>query len=136
MNDKMRARVQAHGELLQRIFPAARGSDPVALCKKLRRLEAEGNTLGVRLCNGPEFAGGYDEADKVADSILARVNALLGFKLSRVPVFLNRDPRGYALKVREDWQRQRRDANKPRLPEDWGGYGLIAPDVRREGARP
>ncbi len=41
-----------------------------------------------------------------------------------VPIFVNRDPRGYALKVSEYWMR----ANPGSLPADWGGYGLIAPE--------
>lgn len=42
-----------------------------------------------------------------------------------VPVFVNLDPRGYALKINDEWMR----ANSVTLHSDWGGYGIIAPDL-------
>jgi len=44
-----------------------------------------------------------------------------------VPVFVNLDPRGYALKIRDEWM-----AAHPavRLPRDSGWYGILAPDLR------
>ena len=47
-----------------------------------------------------------------------------------VPVFVNRDPRGYALKIDDEWMRARQEV---RLATDWGGYGILAPDLREEG---
>jgi hypothetical protein len=43
----------------------------------------------------------------------------------RVPVFVNLDPRGYALKIDEAWMRK----HNPALSRDWGGYGLLAPEI-------
>ncbi len=43
-----------------------------------------------------------------------------------VAVFLNRDPRGYALKINDEEVR----ARSLDIATDWGGYGLIAPDLR------
>lgn len=63
MNAKTEAAVRKHGEQLLTIFPYATERDPVKLCKKLRRLEGEGQRLALRLCNGPEFPGGDEEAD-------------------------------------------------------------------------
>lgn len=42
-----------------------------------------------------------------------------------VPVFVNRDPRGYALKISDEWMQQ----HNATLHRDWGGYGIIAPDL-------
>ena len=123
MNAKTQAAVMKHGEQLRAIFPAARGSDPVELCRKLRRLERRGEALGLRLCNGPEFAEG--EADAEGAAILAKVDSLLDFQRAGVPVILNRDPRGYALKIEDEYMR----ANWLRLYSDFGGYGIIAPDL-------
>lgn len=48
-----------------------------------------------------------------------------------VPIFINRDPRGYALKVNDEWQREQKKAGKPYIGhEDWGGYGIIAPEIK------
>ena len=74
--ETMHDRIQKHGNDLLRIFPKAKCGDPVKLCKSLRRLEAEGQSLALRLCNGPEFAQGED--DRIYDEILKKVNALLG----------------------------------------------------------
>ena len=132
MNAKTAAAVRKHGEDLLAIFPEAVERDPVNLCRKLRRLEREGAALGLRLCNGPEYADG--DADKIGERILAKVNALLGNN-GAVPVILNRDPRGYAIKIDSDWmQAARRDgktvgAKGCCLHMDWGGYGIIAPDL-------
>jgi hypothetical protein len=43
-----------------------------------------------------------------------------------VPVFINRDPRGYQLKIKDDWM----TANNADLERDWGGYGLLAPEIK------
>lgn len=42
-----------------------------------------------------------------------------------VPVFINRDPRGYALKIDDGWMRE----HNAELHRDWGGYGIIAPEI-------
>jgi hypothetical protein len=134
MNAKTEAAVIKHGENLLLVFPGAAERDPVKLCRKLRKLEREGAALALRLCNGPEI--GYEEADRREADILDRVNVLLG-NAGLVPVFLNRDPRGYALKIRDGWMRAASANGNPvagnlgafRLHRDWGGYGIIAPDL-------
>ena len=42
-----------------------------------------------------------------------------------VPVFVNRDPRGYALKIEDEYVR----ANGLQIHRDWGGYGILAPEI-------
>lgn len=125
MNAKTEAAVRKHGEDLLTIFPDATERDPVNLCRKLRKLERKGAALGLRLCNGPDFGDEGERADAIEEKILTKVNALLNSPAT-VPVFLNRDPRGYALKIDEAWMRDRREL---RLHRDWGGYGIIAPDL-------
>lgn len=125
MNAKTEAAVIQHGENLLRIFPYATERDPVKLCKRLRKLEKQGEALALRLCNGPEFPS-EDAADKIEAEILGKVDDYLTYHMAKVPVFLNRDPRGYALKIKESWMRERHEL---RLHRDWGGYGIIAPDL-------
>ena len=124
MNAKTEAAVIEHGENLLRIFPYATERDPVKLCKRLRKLEKQGEALALRLCNGPEFAEGKD--DEIEAAIMAELDGLLYYKAAHIPVFLNRDPRGYALKIKDSWMRERHEL---RLHRDWGGYGIIAPDL-------
>jgi len=118
--------IKAHGENLLAIFPNATEKDPVTLCKKLRRLEAKAQAIALRLCNGPEYPGGYDEVDALTGAILEKVNAILGNTgKNPVPIFVNRDPRGYALKIDDVWIHNK----QARIYSDWGGYGIIAPEI-------
>ncbi len=134
MNATIEPRLKAHGEKLLRIFPTATEQDPVKLCRKLRRFERLGAELALQLCNGPEFEGGEDQVVRIAAGLLGSVNTLLGnykhndrlkVRTQAVPVFLNRDPRGYALKIQSEWMAE----HNADLHRDWGGYGIIAPDL-------
>ncbi len=128
----MLERIEQHGRNLLAIFPEATERDPVKLCKKLRRLEAKAAEIGLRMCNGPQYAEG--EADAATEAVLVKVNTLLQNRgcdttardRPRVPVFINRDPRGYALKIADGWMRDCQ--HELPLYKDWGGYGIIAPD--------
>ena len=115
MNPKIEQRVKAHGLQLLAIFPEAQEQDPIKLCKKLRRLEAQGNRHGEAMCNSAEYCDQDTEA--IADRIIEKVRILLNSPRA----WLNQDPRGYALKVDLN--------NGERLHTDWGGYGIIAPDL-------
>ena len=122
--------IRAHGENLLAIFQNATERDPVSLCKKLRRLEAKASRITTDYCNGYFDAGANGEKlDAALDAILAKVNAILGnnaqYPVLNVPVFINRDPRGYALKIDDVWIHN----NHPRLYRDFSGYGILAPEI-------
>jgi hypothetical protein len=42
-----------------------------------------------------------------------------------VPVFVNGDPRGYALKIQDEYVSE----NSLDIHRDMGGYGILAPDL-------
>ena len=93
---------------------------------KLRKWEARGARLALRRCNGPEFREGEVEREKAR--IIAGVLGVLG--RDRLPgLFVNGDPRGYALKVSRDvrsvWATGGAFSG---LHQDWGHYGVLAPD--------
>lgn len=114
---RMYQRFERHGRELLAIFPDAQYSDPIRLCKALRAVETRGNNFAMRLCNGPEFASEAEEF-RTGEAIISKARKILGSNR----VWLNRDPRGYALKV---------DLMPgEELHKDWGGYGIIAPDLR------
>ena len=141
--------IKAHGENLLAIFQNATERDPVSLCKTLHRLEAKARRICTDYCNGDFDAGENGEKlDAALDHILAKANAILGNSgPASVPIFVNRDPRGYALKIedawmierREQWDRQIAKQGKKaigpsywallRFHRDLGGYGIIAPEI-------
>ena len=146
MNAKTLEAIRQHGENLLAIFPNATERDPVALCKKLRRIE---NALAGPILDYTNGTNGVNlEAVERNDArCLKRLGALLwGSSVPDVPVFVNHDPRGYALKIDDAWMREKgwklnrsnRHTNGSgsiavaRLHRDWGGYGIIAPDLTVE----
>lgn len=137
MTTPQRSEIEKHGRILLTIFPNATERDPVKLCKKLRRLEAKAQAIALRLCNGPEYPNEH-AADDECYALLLKVNTLLDFIGAVVPVFINRDPRGYALKIDEEWMREHarplKDSNRhtvvATLHRDCGGYGILAPKIK------
>ena len=128
MTTEQETAIRTHGVNLQRIFPATRDLDPLALCRRVRLIEVKAHRLAERQCN-------EDMPEKVSDRLDAeierRIEDVLSHKAAQVPVFVNGDPRGYALKIDDAWMRQNRD-KKP-LHLDWGGYGIIAPEIGKDG---
>lgn len=164
-HDQMMSRIEKHGRQLLAIFPNATEQDPVKLCKKLRRLEAEAAKIGLRMCNGPEY-GSEEEIEAAKAAVLSKVRRLLveyqpktgakcscqrgvqrdncpacegtgmviDFRAIRArkatpPIFVNCDPRGYALKIPNEYVR----GHELDIHKDWGGYGIIAPDLTEGG---
>ena len=118
--DRMYQRIQKHGEQLNAIFKTA--YDPVELCKKLRMIETKQHQACVDYCNGVIDA---DKFVEIETRTLKKLHALLG---DTVPVMINGDPRGYALKIDDSVVRER----KLDIMTDWGGYGLLAPDLTED----
>ena len=123
MTLKQEAAIRKHGEQLNAIFHT--GLDPVTLCRKLRRIEGAAHRLAEDACNW--LSMGSLEFDIRLSRIKDRVADTLGETwggLERMNVFINLDPRGYALKID--------DASLP-ITRDWGGYGILAPEFGKDG---
>ena len=132
---KMYEDIQKHGENLNAIFNA--GLNPVELCKKLHRIERKAHYATTCLCNTNTLHlmelnkyTGYDvkqateaEQDKFFEGIKKQVIKILG-KEAEKHFFINFDPRGYALKIKDDYISE----NNIKIYQDFGGYGIIAPD--------
>lgn len=105
---------RVRGPVVDRI---ARGAE---LWRALRKWEARGARLALRLCNGPEYAPGEVEKEKarIVDGVSAVLNG------APLPgLFVNGDPRGYAVKLARG-----KAAPALLLLSDWGGDFLLAPD--------
>jgi len=125
MNPKTLPLVEAHGKTLLQLFPRATIRDPVALCRRLRRLEVSARQLAEYWCN----IGTPENADQEETRIMSAVAAVLG--AGGPPIEFNRDARGYALKIPSEWMADHWEDART-LPRDMGGYGLIAPDLSPE----
>jgi hypothetical protein len=117
---EMYAKIEKHGNDLNVIFNT--GIDPVKLCKKLFSLENKAAALCLEECNT-----GKNNYVKIC-AISTQVKKIL-FKNCFNPelfkaVFINGDPRGYALKIKDDYVRE----NNLKIEKDWGGYGILAPN--------
>jgi hypothetical protein len=143
--DIMNEAIVQHGFKLLDAFPLALGhaipttpdhhgepAHPVQLCKALRRVETKAHRLAECMCNEPHLD--QDAADRTLDRCLVRAQELLGLSAGQAAacgLFINRDPRGYALKLGDDWTKKYNATadRERRIPQDWGGYGLLAPDL-------
>jgi hypothetical protein len=125
MNLKTLEAVTKHGNDLLAIFPNATERDPVALCKKLRRIEARANRYATDICNGHKQITEHEQ-DLTLAGFECSVRKLLGYEVGpNDPLYINLDPRGYALKIDDEVMR----AMNYDLHRDWGGYGILAPDL-------
>jgi len=125
--------ILAHGQNLNNIFNT--GIEPITLCKKLHRLERKAAHATTCLCNTNTLhlmelnrSTGYDvkqateqEQEQFFDKITKSIHKILG-EQSKEVVFINFDPRGYALKLRSEFVKDKS------IMTDWGGYGILAPD--------
>jgi len=119
--EAMYKRIHLHGVNLNNIFHT--DLTPVELCKKLRRIETIASRIATKACNEE-----YPEEDRDIIKVMHKVDKLLNYKSQNIPVFFNGDPRGYTLKICDKWIRD----NHINIHKDWGGYGIIAPDLTEE----
>lgn len=133
MNAKTLEAITRHGNALLAAFPNATEQNPVALCKKLRRIENAVSRVTTDYCNGDAT---LEQCDKACESAASRVEKLLpqitqGLK----KLWINRDPRGHALKLDDawvrDWNHRQYVNNQPTIHTDMGGYGILAPDLNQ-----
>lgn len=136
---RMYQAIERHGLSLLAAFPDATERDPVTLSKKLRRIEVALAKPILDNCNlGTEAAG--EALDAAVAKALPKVRKLLGITPEDSEVcglFVNTDPRGYALKLGDAWVREwnfpkDKPAPEHRIHTDWGGYGILAPDFSNE----
>ena len=110
--------IEKHGMNIKRIFNLS--ILPIALSKKLRRLEVKAHRYTTAECNGEAVPEGWEK--KIEES-LAKVLSQKTFNIV-VPVFINKDARGYALKIDDVYVRD----NNLTIHTDMGGYGILAPE--------
>jgi SMC interacting uncharacterized protein involved in chromosome segregation len=113
----MNEQIRKHGENLNKVFGL--NEDPIKLAKKLHTIELKAHKLATDYCNGENGVW-----ETLSDAILEKVDKVLNFTAQEIPVFVNGDARGYALKINDDYVRN----NGLEIHKDWGGYGILAPE--------
>ena len=124
-HDRMYREIKHHGEALNGIFNT--GIDPIKLSKLVLRIERVAHKLATDYCNGADGINS-DNVDIYTETILKRLDRLIDWHTSGVPVFINLDARGYALKIETEYM----EKHNLNLHKDWGGYGILAPDFSRD----
>ena len=115
---EMYQQIEKHGENLKVIFKLSNDVDPVKLCKQLFRLENKAHRLAEDDYNGLDVSA---EVEKVIKSVCKVLNLK---NINDFKIFWNNDPRGYALKIDDEFVFK----NKLEIHRDWGGNGILAPD--------
>lgn len=82
MNAKTLEAINRHGESLLKAFPNCTEKNPVALCKKLRRIETSLARPLVDYCNGDAT---IEAVDKACENAEVRVVKLLG-EIPTIPI--------------------------------------------------
>jgi hypothetical protein len=126
MNKKRRkiAELTRHYQALQRLYDLCGGgkSNGRAISSRLLSLEHTATRFTTMLCNGE---GDESNNEQQLTAIEKRVNAIFNNNLKGF--LINRDPRGYALKI--DDAILKANYSECNLHRDMGGYGILAPEI-------
>ena len=137
--DRRKMQLQRHYDALARLAKEcglkAEGKKLSVALLKIERIAHEG---AEAYCNGTiyrclsKYGSGHfnfnaDENawERFSNMIEKQVQTLFNGKLPYL--YINGDPRGYALKI--DEEKGRELIEKTGLERDWGGYGLLAPEI-------
>jgi len=123
---EMYTNISAHGENLRKIFSFPATVDMVSVCKRLFALENKTNKIMVDYCNGFIDCDTVNYASDKTYNTLLFILRLQHSTLLAKSLLINRDPRGYSLKINDEYVRD----NNLVIYTDMGGYGILAPDFR------
>jgi hypothetical protein len=117
--DRMNEQILRHGKDLKAIFGIDEDADKLA--RRVHSIEVKAHRLSTDYCNG---VIDMEKWEAETDKILNRLDKIINFKVQNIPVFVNSDARGYALKIKDDCVRE----HDLKIHKDWGGYGILAPE--------
>lgn len=118
---EMYARIKKHGEDIKKIFSLSADTDPIKLCKKLYKFEKQAQAIQMM-----HYKGNYKEAALREGQLFGRLMVfLLKDPNNKFQIFLNTDPRGYALKIPDEIVKEKNLT----IHKDWGEFGILAPDL-------
>jgi hypothetical protein len=131
-NDRKEAlarRRTAHHAALESLRGPSCTLNGLQIWRRLRKLEVKASRIATANCNGESYEGQRpQDGDKWKQEIRLKIGQILGRRIGAYKengIFVNTDPRGYALKLEA--------INGATIPDgmqtDWGGYGLLAPVI-------
>ena len=126
MKEHIKKEVIAHTNNLIKLFKLKgfeTEAQKLSFIRKIRRLEFKAHKLITNLCNG-EINLTEEEFFNKEKEILNELDKLLNFKSLEIPCFLNGDCRGYALKIKDSYIREK----QINIFRDFGGFGIICPE--------
>ena len=116
ITDKTLERWRKHGQMVKEFFGLPDEVDAIILYRKLLKIEASFSAKSLKHCNGYISDEAFDNAKKSV------VKALAALGIDMKKIHINTDPRGYALKIKDNLSR---DFGY----RDMGGHGILAPDL-------
>jgi hypothetical protein len=122
--DRMNEQIREHGENLKMVFGLEIDGDKLA--RKLHSIEVKAHKLATDYCNGDNNVT-TETWEPLTEEILDKVDKITNFKSRGIPVFVNGDARGYALKIDDSWVNGY-TSKGGKIHRDWGGYGILAPE--------
>lgn len=99
------------------------GADGKKLSTALLKLERQASKAALNYCNGVTTS---EQFEVVSNQITLQVQKL--FRNELKGFFVNGDPRGYALKINDKVFNE--IYRSTGLQSDWGGYGILSPDIQ------
>lgn len=114
--ERMYNQITKHGMDLIKIFGLDPKTDPVALCKRLKRIETSMHRTAENYCNG---LINCDQWEKAEENAIQQLTKILG----KAPYHIQGDPRGKILLLEDDYVAK----NNLTIFRNLGGYGVICP---------
>ena len=107
----------------------------VAMMKRLCVIENKLHGWAEDACSREIPERSQKNREREEEKLLDEVKMML--PLAASAIFANGDPRGWTLKIDDNFMRQWESKNpdNPRFVRDWGGYGLISPDAQEVRGR-
>lgn len=107
-------------------FKIGENYKPLQLWNLLKGFENHLMRLNEMDCNGE---GNEERNENARRQTLEKVNLILENDKFNIPIFVNTDPRGYALKIESDFMSKcDNDSVFNKIHRDMRGYGILSPD--------
>ena len=124
----------AHHKALESLRGPSCTLSGLQIWRRLRKLEVKASRIATANCNGQPYEGERpQDGDKWKQAIRLKISQILGREIGAYKesgIFINTDPRGYALKMEEQRKGLPGEVLIPEgMQTDWGGYGLLAPVI-------